>query len=85
MIVLNYIDRTIPKVFGGAMAIGSLLGIMKWSGGLGGYDKQAAQKYSSGQVIEVEKGNRQGFWEVVHRRPLSQTIDELGDLVKPFK
>uniref|UniRef100_A0A060T9D3 ARAD1D14542p n=1 Tax=Blastobotrys adeninivorans TaxID=409370 RepID=A0A060T9D3_BLAAD len=75
----------VSKVIGGAIALGTILGLAHWTGNFNGYDRKEAAKQSSGEPVEVEKGDRQTFWQVVHRRPLSQTIDELGDLVRPIK
>ncbi|CAN6605912.1 hypothetical protein TRVA0_003S00738 [Trichomonascus vanleenenianus] len=77
--------KSVSKVIGGAIAVGAILSFAHWSGNFTGYGRKQAQENSRGEAIEIEKGNRQGFFDVVHRRPLSQTIDELGDLVKPFK
>lgn len=83
--VMGSVYRSVPKVVGGALAVGTGLGFCHWAGGFLGYGPETARQNASGDVKDIEKGDRQGFWDVVHRRPLSQTIDELGDLVKPFK
>lgn len=75
----------VPKVLGGAFFVAMLMGVSKWAGGIQGFGRKEAISNSSGDFVEIDKGDRQGFWDVVHRRPLSQTIDELGDLVKPHK
>lgn len=75
--------RSLPKVFGGGIAVGTALGLAHFTGGFNSYGEQA-QENSRGEPVEIEKGQKQGFWEVVHRRPLSQTLEELGDLAKPF-
>lgn len=76
--------KSVPKVVGFATLLGSVLGIYEWSGGVAGWGREQALKVK-GQVTELEDGQRQGFFDVVQRRPLSQTLDELGDLVRPFK
>lgn len=76
--------KTLPKVFGGAIAVGTALGLAHFTGGFNTYGRKESQENSRGEAIEVEKGNKQGFFDVVHRRPLSQTLEELGDLAKPF-
>lgn len=65
--------------------LGSTLGIYEWSGGAVGWGREQALTIK-GEITELtEEGQKQGFWDVVQRRPLSQTLDELGDLVRPFK
>lgn len=76
--------KSVPKVVGFAGFLGATLGIYEWSGGVAGWGREQALQIK-GELTELEDGQRQGFWDVVHRRPLSQTLDELGDLVKPFK
>lgn len=73
---------SVSKVFGSALFLGSFMAVSRWAGGAAGYGRDD-MVLGHGEVAEVEKADRQGFWEVVHRRPLSQTLEELGDLVRP--
>jgi hypothetical protein len=75
----------VPKVVGGALFVGFFMAVSRWAGGASGYGRDEMITKSHGDIVEIEKGDRQGFWDVVHRRPLSQTLDELGDLVRPHK
>lgn len=76
--------KSVPKVIGFALLTGSALGIYGWSGGILGYGREDALKIAGG-ITDISEKPKQGFWEVVHRRPLSQTLEELGDLVRPFE
>lgn len=78
------IDKTLPKIIGFATLVGSAVGIYEFSGGLAGFGREKALSVT-GELTELEDGQKQGFFDVVSRRPLSQTLDELGDLVRPFK
>lgn len=60
------------------------MGIYEFSGGLTGFGRETAVK-NIGEYADLEETPKQGFWDVVQRRPLSQTYEELGDLVRPFK
>lgn len=64
--------------------MGSATGLYEFSGGAEGWGREHAQTIK-GEVTDLGDKPRQGFWDVVNRRPLSQTYEELGDLVKPFK
>ncbi|KAF5095141.1 hypothetical protein DV451_004788 [Geotrichum candidum] len=76
--------KTLPKIIGFATLVGSAVGIYEFSGGLAGFGREKALSVT-GELTELEDGQKQGFFDVVSRRPLSQTLDELGDLVRPFK
>lgn len=86
--ILGSLFKSVPKIFGGALAAGLLCGFADWSGGLTGLGRDNALKGGISEATpnsDIEPGQRQGFFEVVHRRPLSQTLEELGDLAKPLK
>lgn len=74
--------RSIAKSFGGAFLLGLTAATFQW-GFDRGHDHSVNSVTSTKQEIN-EEHPRQGFWELVHRRPLSQTIEELGDLAKQF-
>lgn len=76
--------KSIPKVVGFGLLTGSAIGLFEFAGGLEGFGREKALA-RKGEVITLEDDQKQGFWDVVNRRPLSQTVDELGDLVRPFK
>lgn len=83
--ILGSVFGTVPKVFGGAFAVGLVCALADWSGGFAGLGRENALKGGLSEPTDLEPGSRQGFFEVVHRRPLSQTLEELGDLAKPLK
>ncbi|ODV87200.1 hypothetical protein CANARDRAFT_5753 [[Candida] arabinofermentans NRRL YB-2248] len=75
------------------MALGAavFMGIFNWAGGWNLYDTNISYMRSQGKVkdqvsnkdldeqFENNTYKKQGFWEVVYRKPLSQTIEELGE------
>ena len=65
--------------------VGTILGVAEWSGGISGLGRKQAIEGSSAEIVAIEPQQRQGFWDVVHRRPLTQTLEQLGDLAKPLK
>lgn len=77
-------DKTIPKVLSFSILTGATFGIYQWSGGIVGLGRKDAPRIV-GDITDISDKPRQEFWEVVQRRPLSQTLEELGDLARPFK
>lgn len=74
--------RSIAKSVGGAFLLGLVVATFQW-----GFDrghKLSVESVTSEATPITEEHPRQGFWELVQRRPLSQTIEELGDLAKQF-
>lgn len=61
------------------------MAVFQWGGAIAGVGRKESIEGGHSEAVEIEKGQRQGFWDVVHRRPLSQTVDELGDLAKGLK
>lgn len=73
---------SIAKSVGGAVILGSVAATFEW-----GFNRGHKQSILGSDTVNVpitEEHPRQGFWELVQRRPLSQTIEELGDLAKQF-
>ncbi len=76
---------------GMALGVGLFAGFVEWAGGLNIYDSNYGYLKSTDQLKnqesnksldeDFEKGTykKQGFWELVYRKPLSQTIEELGE------
>ncbi|ANZ74987.1 BA75_03059T0 [Komagataella pastoris] len=68
-----------------AVGVGSLFGFLTWAGNfnLGDNSYRAALEAGNGNEggfdNKVIKTERQGFWEGVYRRPLSQTVEDLGE------
>lgn len=79
-IIGAYIRNGVAKSVGGALLVGTLAATITW-----GFDRgreDSLQKVTS-QPVEISPEHpKQGFYELVYRRPLSQTVAELGDLAK---
>lgn len=74
--------RPVAKSLGGALLLGFVCSAFDW-----GFDrghKESVLRVTSEKQELSEEHPRQGFWELVYRRPLSQTVEELGDLAKQF-
>jgi len=74
--------RSVAKSVGGAFILGLTVATFQW-----GFDRghnHSVSSVTSEPAPLTEEHPRQGFWELVHRRPLSQTVEELGDLAKQF-
>lgn len=74
--------RPLAKSLGGAILLGFVCAAFDW-----GFDrghKESVLRVTSEKQELSEDHPRQGFWELVHRRPLSHTVEELGDLAKQF-
>lgn len=79
---------TVPFILGGGFFVGSILGVTSWAGhSLNGLGKDSSYHNIDktdpyGKTLE---GPKQGFWEMVYRRPLSQTVNDLGEKNVVFK
>lgn len=75
-----------------ALGMGLFVGLFKWAGGLvDSYDSNYTYQYQTGQIKNQESNKsldedfangtykKQGFWEVLYRRPLSETVEDLGE------
>lgn len=81
------------KSLGSAVGIGIFYGFGSWAGGFGGLqetshsNQRVEQKIRSPMdTVRGARSDRQGYWEAVYRRPLSETVEELGEgrgIVKP--
>ncbi|ODV98326.1 hypothetical protein PACTADRAFT_48107 [Pachysolen tannophilus NRRL Y-2460] len=78
-------NRKIGTNVGTALGIGLMFATMRWAGGFAGLDKNSHRQVdSAGLLLKQEdsrdiKTERQGFWDLTYRRPLSQTIEDLGE------
>lgn len=76
------LQRSVAKSIGGALILGFAAATFDW-----GFNRGRTESLRGGetkQVVLDDEHPKQGFWDLVHRRPLSQTIEELGDLAKQF-
>lgn len=75
-----------------ALGMGLFVGLFKWAGGLvDSYYTNYTYMYQTNQIKNQESNKsldedlangtykKQGFWEVLYRRPLSETVDDLGE------
>ncbi|GMM28474.1 hypothetical protein DAMA08_011900 [Martiniozyma asiatica (nom. inval.)] len=75
-----------------ALGMATFVGIFKWAGGLiDNYNTNYTHMYQSGQInnqvsnkqLDEDFANgtykKQGFWELLYRKPLSETIQDLGE------
>ncbi|GMG24614.1 unnamed protein product [Ambrosiozyma monospora] len=80
------------KRVGLALGVGTAVGLFNWAGSFTDlYDSSYNYKKSTGQINNPESNKKleaswedgtykkQGFWEVVYRKPLSETIADLGE------
>ncbi|CCH42552.1 Mitochondrial import inner membrane translocase subunit TIM22 [Wickerhamomyces ciferrii] len=85
--ILGSFKKSLSASLGTGLALGLLGGLLRWSGGLLGTENNAinarGKGIDSGLVREQNSNGdeefKQGFWEVVRRRPLSHTKEFLGD------
>lgn len=75
-----------------ALGMGLFVGLFKWAGGLvDSYYTNFTYMHQTNQIKNQESNKsldedfangtykKQGFWEVLYRRPLSETVDDLGE------
>ncbi|OWB57121.1 hypothetical protein B5S28_g3047 [[Candida] boidinii] len=73
------------KRFGVSFGIGTIFAAFTWAGGAYLAENSLNSMRRDGKVNnqtdaqDIDAERKQGFWEVVYRRPLSQTISELGE------
>lgn len=78
--------------FGLALGMGLFIGLFNWTGGLiGNYKTNYTNMYQDGKINnqisnksldeDFQNGTykKQGFWELLYRKPLSETIEDLGE------
>jgi hypothetical protein len=93
-ILVATIFKSIPlnQKVGLALGMGVFVGIFNWAGGLvGTYKTNFTHMYQTGQIKNQESNKsldedfangtykKQGFWELLYRKPLSETIEDLGE------
>lgn len=75
-----------------ALGMGAFVGLFNWSGGLiGNYATNFTAMTHNGKIKNQESNKsldeefangtykKQGFWELLYRKPLSETIEDLGE------
>ncbi|ODQ47451.1 hypothetical protein PICMEDRAFT_15402 [Pichia membranifaciens NRRL Y-2026] len=75
-----------------ALGMGVFVGLFKWAGGLvDSYDSNYTYMYQTDKIHNQESNKsldedfangtykKQGFWELLYRKPLSETIEDLGE------
>ncbi|KAH3674372.1 hypothetical protein WICMUC_003359 [Wickerhamomyces mucosus] len=74
--------KSLVKVIGTSWGTGSLIATIFWTGSfVGDFTNSSTQFRGEGleNKFEIKKNvETQGFWDVSRRRPLSQTLQELG-------
>lgn len=93
-VLVATIFKSIPlnQKFGLALGMGAFVGLFNWSGGLiGSFNTNFTHMTQTGQIHNQESNKsldedfangtykKQGFWELVYRKPLSETIEDLGE------
>lgn len=67
----------IPAFFGWTVLCGAACGLFGWTGAKFNSDQKASLEQSPKGFVQEDA--HQTFWEVVHRRPLSLTVEQLGE------
>lgn len=75
--ILGAKTKRVPAFFGWTLLVGAACGLFGWTGAQFNADRKAALAHSPNGVIQEDA--HQSFWEVVHRRPLSLTVEQLGE------
>lgn len=87
--VLGSFTKSLGKSVGTGLGVGLLCGITHWAGNTIGDRENNAYKARGGlenQLLhkEYNEGEKQGLWEAVRRRPLSEAKERLGEVaLKP--
>ena len=77
--------KSLVKAAGWSFAGGVITGLVYWSGSIVGQLGSSSYAYRGVGVENnfkpkpVDEAQRQGFWDVLRRRPLSQTLEQLGE------
>lgn len=69
--------KRIPAFFGWTVLCGAVGGLFGWTGARFNADRKASLEESPKGFVQEDA--HQTFWEVVHRRPLSLTVEQLGE------
>lgn len=88
-------SMALNQKIGTALGIAAVLGLFKWAGGLvDTYNTSFTHMSQTGQVHNQESNKsldeefangtykKQGFWELLYRKPLSETIEDRSNLFK---
>lgn len=93
-VLVATIFKKIPlnQKVGLALGMGVFVGLFNWTGGLVGNVKTNFTKMTQNGEIKNQESNKsldedfangtyqkQGFWELLYRKPLSETIEDLGE------
>lgn len=75
-----------------ALGMATFVGLYNWTGGLvGNFNTNFTNMYYNGEIHNQESNKsldeefangtykKQGFWELLYRKPLSETIEDLGE------
>lgn len=83
--VLGSFTKSLSKTVGTSLGVGAVMGIVSWAGGPGGLENNAFKARGDGIENKIlrrdpNNGEKQGLWEAVRRRPLSETKERLGEV-----
>lgn len=83
--VLGSFSKSLAKTVGTSLGVGFIMGILHWAGGPGGFENSAFKARGDGIENPLlhkdhSNGEKQGLWEAVRRRPLSETKERLGEV-----
>lgn len=76
--ILGARTKSLPAFFGWTVCVGAACGLFGWTGARFNADQKASLEHSPRGFVKQED-DKQTFWEVVHRRPLSLTVEQLGE------
>jgi hypothetical protein len=75
--VLGARTKLVPAFIGWTVLCGAACGLFGWTGARFNADRKASLEQSPKGFVQEDA--HQTFWEVVHRRPLSLTVEQLGE------
>ncbi|KAG5366845.1 DNA polymerase alpha catalytic subunit [Yarrowia sp. B02] len=75
--VLGAVKKSLPAFFGWSVLTAAGCGLFGWTGARFNADRKASLEESPKGFVQED--THQTFWEVVHRRPLSLTVEQLGE------
>ncbi|ODV63368.1 uncharacterized protein ASCRUDRAFT_78492 [Ascoidea rubescens DSM 1968] len=73
--------KSIPKTFGYAIGFGLAAGVTSWAGGFQGLGSDSLFSHETRKILDSINGvenNQSSIYDVVTRRPLSLTLEQLG-------
>lgn len=84
--LMGALGRTVPRTVGVSLLTGVTVGIFSWAGNsLNGLGKDSAYHNIDKTKPYEEVAEKQGFWDMSYRRPLSRTTEELGKDSRVFR